>query len=64
MAYFNIGVGILFGLIFGILTLKLIDSALKILTPFIGSFMITASICYFVEGVLRTNIYIIKNILY
>lgn len=47
--YFNIGIGALFALIFGILTLKLIDSALKIITPFIGSFIITASTCYFIE---------------
>ena len=48
-AYVGIGVMLLFGFLFGLIALKLMKSALKILTPFIGGFMISASIAYYVE---------------
>lgn len=56
--YFLIAVMIIFGLIFGILTLKLIDSSLKILTPFIGSFLVTASIAHFIQPYINEPIFV------
>ena len=56
--YVLIETAILVGVIFGILALKFVDCALKVLTAYIGSFILTASIAYFIEPYTKQRMFI------
>ena len=49
MWWVTMGVWALFGLIGGVVAVKVLDPALRILTAFIGSFLATTSAAYFIE---------------
>lgn len=56
--YVGVAIVAILVILFGTLALKLMDSALKILTPFVGSFMLTAATAYYVELATHRAIFI------